>query len=207
MHKLLKKTLAAVLSAVLVVGSANAIAEPVTAQASTTTSWNFKNSSFKDLGTISSTVTVDDLTLIATSSKTMTVKADSQTVDDTEYTYCLALGGSGCTSYRAVQVPVSGNDTIKVTLMSSGSSSRSLAIADASGNQLTTLTAGTSASTESYSYSGDSGSVYLYSTGSGINIYKIQVDSYSDSSSSSSDSTLIADGWYYIKNINIRLSN
>jgi len=174
------------------------------AMASTSTSWNFKNSSFKDLGTISSTITVDGLTLIATSEKTMSVKADSQTVNGTEYTYCLALGGSGSTSYRAVKVPVSGTDTIKVTLMSSGSSSRSLVIADGSGNQLTTLTAGTSASTESYSYSGSSGYVYLYSSNSGINIYKIQVDS-NGSSSSTSSSNLIADGWYYIKNINSQM--
>ena len=57
------------------------------------TSWNFKNSGFKDLGTISSTVTVDGLSLIATSSKTMSVVANSQTVDGTEYTYALSLGG------------------------------------------------------------------------------------------------------------------
>ncbi len=150
-------------------------------------SWNFKNSSFKSLGTISSTVTVDDLTLIATSSKTMEVKADTQTVSDTEYTYCLALGGSGSTSYRSVKVPVNGNGTLKVVLKSSGSSDRSLVVADGSGNELTTLSAGTTASLETYSYSGDAGYIYLYSAGSGINIYKIQMDDAT--SSDSSDST------------------
>ena len=84
------------------------------AKASASTSWNFKNTGFKNLGTISSTVTVDNLSLIATSSKTMSVIANSQTVDGTAYTYALALGGSGSTSYRAVKVPVSGTDTIKV---------------------------------------------------------------------------------------------
>ena len=54
--------------------------------ASTTTSWNFKDSSFKNLGTISSTTTVDNLTLVATSSKTMSVKANTVTVDSTSYT-------------------------------------------------------------------------------------------------------------------------
>lgn len=154
-------------------------------EASATTSWNFKNSSFKNLGTISSSVTVDGLTLVATGSKTMSVKADSQTVDGTEYTYTLALGGSGSISYRAVKVPVSGKDTIKVVLRSSGSSARTLVISDASGNKLSTLNAGTSASLESYSYSGDAGYVYLYSAGSGINLYKIQVDSKSSGSASS----------------------
>lgn len=46
---------------------------PMTAKASDSTSWNFKNTGFKNLGTISSTVTVDNLSLIATSSKTMSV--------------------------------------------------------------------------------------------------------------------------------------
>ena len=62
--------------------------------ASTSTSWNFKNSNFKSLGTISSTTTVDNLTLVATSSKTMSVKANTVTVDSTSYTYCLAVGGT-----------------------------------------------------------------------------------------------------------------
>ena len=156
-------------------------------------SWNFKNSSFKSLGTISSTVTVDDLTLIATSSKTMEVKADTQTVSDTEYTYCLALGGGGTTSYRSVKVPVNGNGTLKVVLKSSGSSDRSLVVADGSGNELTTLSAGTTASLETYSYSGDAGYIYLYSAGSGINIYKIQMDD-ATSSSSSGSTTDTSDG-------------
>lgn len=146
------------------------------------TSWNFKNNNFKNLGSISSTITVDNLTMIATSDKTMSVNANSQTVDDTEYTYCLSLEGSGNLNYRSVKVPVNGASTIKVTLMSSGSSVRSLVIADASGTQLTTLNAGTGALTESYSYNGSAGYVYLYSSGSGINIYKIQVDDQSDSS-------------------------
>lgn len=156
-------------------------------------SWNFKNSSFKSLGTISSTVTVDDLTLIATSSKTMEVKADTQTVSDTEYTYCLALGGGGTTSYRSVKVPVNGNGTLKVVLKSSGSSDRSLVVADGSGNELTTLSAGTTASLETYSYSGDAGYIYLYSAGSGINIYKIQMDD-ATSSGSSGSTTDTSDG-------------
>lgn len=179
----------------------------LTAKAAST-SWNFKDNNFKSLGTISTTTTVDNLTLIATSEKTMSVKANTQTVGDTTYTYCLALGGSGNTSYRSVKVPVSGESTIKITLMSSGSSTRSLVVADSNGTQLTTLSAGTTASTESYNYTGSAGHVYLYSAGSGINIYKIQVDSDSSSSSGSSSSTTVtdyatlSDGWYYIKNVN-----
>ena len=155
------------------------------------TSWNFKDTNFKSLGTISSTVTVDGLTLNATSAKTMTVTANSQTVGDTSYTYCLGLGGAGTTSYRSVKVPVSGKSTVKVTLMSSGSESRSLVVADSSGTQLGTITAGTAASTESYSYTGSSGYIYLYSSNSGINLFKIQVDSSSSSTTTPTDGTIV----------------
>lgn len=169
------------------------------------TSWNFKDNNFKTLGTISSTITVDNLTLIATSEKTMSVNANTQTVEGTEYTYCLSLEGSGGLDYRSVKIPVSGASTIKVTLMSSGSSTRSLIIADGNGTQLTTLEAGTSAETKSYSYNGTAGYVYLYSSGSGINIYKIQVDEQSSSTTPSTTVTnyaTLSNGWYYIKNIN-----
>ena len=52
------------------------------------------------------------------------------------YTYCLALSGTGTTSYRSVKVPVSGSDTIKVVLRSSGSSTRNLIVADSNGKKL-----------------------------------------------------------------------
>ena len=129
----LKKVLAWGMSIVCMLAMVLA-GSPMTAKASASTLWNFKNTGFKNLGTISSTVTVDNLSLIATSSKTMSVIANSQTVDGTAYTYALALGGSGSTSYRAVKVPVSGTDTIKVTCMSSGSAARTLVVADGSGN-------------------------------------------------------------------------
>ena len=161
---------------------------PVNA-ASFSTSWNFKSSNFKSLGKISSTKTVDGLTLVATSSKTMQVKAENVTVDGTSYTYALALGGSGSTSYRAVKVPVYGKDNIKVTLRSSGSSTRTLIVADANGKKFGTISAAPTAARGSYFYSGNAGYVYLYSAGSGINIYKIQVDSVTSDSSSSSGSS------------------
>lgn len=166
---------------------------------SSSKSWNFKNSGFNKLGTISSTVTIDGLSLIATSSKTMSVKAESQTVDGTAYTYALALGGGGSTSYRAVKVPVTGKDTIKVVLRSSGSSARTLIVADASGKQLGTISAPADAAVGTYKYSGNAGYVYLYSSGSGINIYKIQVDSTGSGSGSNSGSgTQVASGDIFV---------
>lgn len=157
-----------------------------TVQAAGSTSWNFKNSDFKNLGTITANVTVSGLGLLANSSKTMTVMADSQTVSGTEYTYALALGGSGSTSYRSVKVPVSSEATIKVVLRSSGSAARTLVVADANGKQLGTMKADVAAAQATYTYSGPAGSVYLYSSNSGINIYKIQVDDRGTSSGSTS---------------------
>lgn len=180
----MKKALPLLVSALLVVVCFSSFNGYVV-DASTSTSWNFKTTSFKSLGTISSTVTVDNLSLIATSAKTMEVKADTQTVSGTEYTYCLATGGSGSTSCRAVKVPVSGVDTIKVVLKSSGSNARTLVVANSSGTQVGTITANTTASLGTFSYTGSAGYVYLYSSNSNINIYKIQVDSSGTTTSAS----------------------
>lgn len=140
------------------------------------TSWNFKNTEFKSLGTITSNVTVSGLGLLANSSKPMSVIADSQTVSGTVYTHALALGGSGSPSYRAIKVPVSSDATVKVILRSSGSAARTLVVADAGGKQLGTMNAAVAAEQASYTYKGAAGFVYLYSSNSGINVYKIQVD-------------------------------
>ena len=127
--------------------------------AATSISWNFKDTNFKSLGTISSTVTVDDLTLVATSSKTMSVKSNTVTVDSTSYTYCLALGGGGSTSYRSVKVPVSGASTIKV--IADAASTRTLVLADSNGTSLGTNSVTSTAELETFTYTGLSGYVYL----------------------------------------------
>lgn len=165
-----------------------------TVHAAGSTSWNFKNTGFKSLGTISSSVTVSGLGLVATSSKTMSVIADSQTVSGTSYTHALALGGSGSTSYRAVKVPVSSEATIKVILRSSGSATRTLVVADANGKQLGTMNAAAAAAQATYTYSGSAGSIYLYSSNSGINLYKIQVDDRGTTSSGSTSSGSTSSG-------------
>jgi len=160
-----------------------------TVEASSSTSWNFKNSNFKSLTSITSNKVVDGLGLLANSSKPMSVISDTQTVSGTTYTHSLALGGSGSTTYRAVKVPVTTEATVKVILRSSGSTARQLVVANASGELLTTLNAGISAAQASYEYKGSAGYIYLYSANSGINIYKIQVDNRGTSSSDTSGST------------------
>lgn len=187
MKNLREKILSVILSFAMVVSVLCGI--PITARAATSTSWNFKDTGFNNLGTISSNVTVNNLTLLANNSKTMSVQADSRTVSETAYTYALALGGTGSTSYRAVKIPVSGTDTIKVICRSTGTSARTLAVANAAGTQIGTITAGTVAAQGTYNYSGSAGYVYLYSTNSGISLYKIQVDSQNAASGGSTGSS------------------
>lgn len=143
--------------------------------AASTTKWIFSDSAFTDLGTISSNVTVNRLTLNANSSKTMKVASCSLSLDGTTFTKYLSLGGSGSTSYRSVKVPVNGACTIKVTLKSSGSSTRALVVADQNGNQLSTMSASSDISNGTYQYTGSGSSLYLYSSNSGINLYQIEV--------------------------------
>ncbi len=167
----------------------------------TSKSWNMSDSDFRNLGTITTTKTIDGLKLIATESKTMSVISSPAALNDISYTYCLALGGGGSTSYRSAAVSVSGTNKIKVTAKSSGSTTRTLTFVNDSGQQVGTMSCGTTLSTGEVSVTG-TGTIYIYSTGSGINIYKIQVDSTSGSGGGSSSggttdvsSAIDADGY------------
>ncbi|VUX06157.1 Uncharacterised protein [Streptococcus pasteurianus] len=133
--KTIKQVLLVLFSAILMVGMTLAGMSSLKVDASTTVSWNFKNSSFKNLGTISSTTTVDGLTLVATDSFTMQVKVKDATFSETDYTYALALSGRGDQNGKAVKVPVSGCSVIKVSFQSASSTdTRILIVADSAGN-------------------------------------------------------------------------
>ncbi len=194
--KKLRKPIALALSLMLTMTagvSTLTITSPVavaaaTSTTSTSTSWNMGNSNFKSLGTIKSNTTVDGLTLLANSSKTMQVKSETVTVGSTTYKYALALGGSGSTSYRSVSAKVSGTSTIKITARSSGSASRTLNIADSKGNVLGTISCGSSAALGSVTINYN-GTVYIYSANSGINIYKVQIDSKSTNVETTTEAT------------------
>lgn len=145
---------------------------------SSSKSWNMSNSEFKGLGTLSKSVTVDGLTIKATSSKTVSVKSAPVEVGDKTYNYCLALGGSGSEDYRAVAFDVKGEAVIKVTAKSSGSSTRTLVVAGDNGKELAEISAEPNAQTTAAAIN-YTGKVYIYSGNSGINIYKVQLDSKS----------------------------
>lgn len=145
---------------------------------SSSVSWNMGNSSFKNLGTISGDVTVNGLTIKATSAKTVNVISDEATVESNTFGYSLALGGSGSLKYRAVAFDTNGQAVVKVTSRSSGSSTRTLMVVGDDGTELGTISAKPDADIASVNIN-YSGKVYIYSKGSGINIYKVQVDNKS----------------------------
>ena len=145
---------------------------------SSSVSWNMGNSSFKNLGTISGDVTVNGLTIKATSAKTVNVISDEATVGSNTFGYSLALGGSGSLKYRAVAFDTNGQAVVKVTSRSSGSSTRTLMVVGDDGTELGTISAKPDADIASVNIN-YSGKVYIYSKGSGINIYKVQVDNKS----------------------------
>ncbi len=156
--------------------------------ASTSVSWNFSDTYFRNLGTISSTTTVNNLKLIANSSKTMSVIKSPQTLNGTTYNYCLALGGGGSMSYRAFSMGVSGTSTIKITAKSSGTTTRNLIAVNDSGTQVGNISFSSALETKSITIKG-TGNLYFYSAGSGINVYKVQVDSTDDTTSGGSGSS------------------
>lgn len=137
--------------------------------------WKFSNQGFANLGTLSKTVSVNDLTIAATEKKTVAVKSDTKTYGGTTYTKYLALGGAGKATYRSISFIVNGPCTITITGKSSGSTTRYLGIYDSNGNCYEELEFGSSLSKKSYQYTGSKQILYLCSTNSGINLYEVDI--------------------------------
>lgn len=141
--------------------------------------WNFSNAEFNSLGTISSTKTVDGLTINATSSGTVMVDASSQTIDNISFTHRLKLNGTGSANYRSLKFNITGDCTIDIYLKSANSSeNRTLRIDFGTFNsnnyQKTSATASIAKST--ISYTGEATTVYVYGTIGGVNLYGIRVN-------------------------------
>lgn len=145
----------------------------------TTTSdwWNFSDSDFAGLGTITSPTTVRGLTILATAEKSVIVDANVKNVEGVEFTSRMKLSGTGAADARTLTFPVKGTCEIEVYLVSSTSTEeRSLNVAAGSfGNVVGTLPAGTTVQKASYRYEGASTTIYLYSPKSGVNLYGVRV--------------------------------
>jgi hypothetical protein len=164
------KKLYTILAALLVVGMINA------------QDWNISDSQFNALGVLTSTTTVDGLTIYAAADKDVTIDENSKTVEGITYTHRMKSGGSGSftdptTPYgRVYAFDVDGDKEITVVLQSSNSSEdRTLAVAAGDENSVVGLldAFGADPSKQSITYTGGATTIYLYSTSSGINIYNI----------------------------------
>ncbi|WP_022749399.1 right-handed parallel beta-helix repeat-containing protein [Lachnobacterium bovis] len=179
MFKLFKKTIAVLSAACLISGAFNTVHVETVLAASVSNnsiSWNFKDNNFKYLSNISNNTTIENLTLLANATKNMSVVPETINIDSVDYTYALALRGTGSIKYRAVKFLVNGPCTIKAVIRSSGATQRQLVVANNSGKKLGTLNATTTGNLATYNYSGNKGYIYLYSNNSDVHLYKIQVD-------------------------------
>lgn len=143
--------------------------------------WNFSNPEFRNLGTITSTRTINGLTIYATATKTVVIDDNNpQEINGVTYTSRLKLGGTGNEEARMVSFHVEGECYIDIYLMSaSGSEDRILNVdKNTFGHTLTTIDAWSDVATKStYHYTGSSTTIYLYSPSSGVNLYGVQVRS------------------------------
>ncbi len=142
--------------------------------------WNFSDTQFANLGTISSTQTVDGLTIVATSDKTITIDASNKTYgENLKFTSRLKFGGTMGATYRYLCFAVKGSCTIEVYGMSGNSNTpRPIVLAkeqwdntihtwaDVPGSELSKLT---------YQYVGGSTTLYIGSGNNGVNLYGINL--------------------------------
>lgn len=141
--------------------------------------WNFSTTDFTVLeGAISTNTTVKGLTIVANSSKPVTLATSEKTINDITFTHTLKFGGSGNADYRHLSFDVTGKCTIEVYLISANTSEeRTLNIYSGSfgGTLLTTMPAALTATKQTYDYTGGASTITMGSANSGINLYAINL--------------------------------
>ena len=140
--------------------------------------WDFSTSDFNALGTITSSTTINGLTIVATSEKAVTIAEGAKTIDGHSFTHVMKTGGSGSAAARSLNFAVTGACTIEVYLISANATTeRTLNIYSGSygGTLLTTLPAATTAAKQTYAYSGGATTIHMGSANSGINFYAINL--------------------------------
>lgn len=141
-----------------------------------TIDWNF---STWDDGDITETKTIDGLTVVATSDKSVTIDASKATINGEKYTKRLKYGGTGSEDSRNLNFQVDGPCKIAVGLTSSSGDGdpRTLNIAAGTFDNIVGTLAAPAGSKEEgiYTYTGEAAKIYLYSASSGINLYYIKV--------------------------------
>lgn len=139
--------------------------------------WNFSEWEARDYTT---TETIEDLTVVATADKTITIDENGKTINDVKYTQRLKFNGKGEDDLRHVYFSVDGPCTISVGLISGSSKASDRFLNVASGtfdNVIGTMSADPSTAMEqTVQYTGaEPTKIYIYSGNSGVNIYYITV--------------------------------
>ncbi len=152
--------------------------EPPTPSSSTW--WNISDDDFKGLGSLSATIEVRGLHIVAKSGSEVIIDENSKSMDGYDFTHRLKLGGTGAVDARHLWFAVAGNCTVDIYLMSGKSGEeRFLNIATGSfGENVQEFSAGDGNAITKITYSytnGDGTNIYLYSKKSGINIYGIKL--------------------------------
>ena len=141
--------------------------------------WNFSTSEFTALtGDITSTTSVNNLTITASSDKKVTIATGAKTIEGINFTHVLKTGGTGSAAARSLSFAVTGPCTIEVYLVSANTSSErilNIYSGSYSGDPLTTMTAATTAAKQTYAYTGGATTIYMGSANSGINFYAINL--------------------------------
>lgn len=142
--------------------------------------WNFSDSEFAGLGTIAETTTVNGLTIVATSDKTVTIEQNNKTYGgNLKFTSRMKLGGTMGGTYRQLRFEAKGSCTIEVYGMSGNNSDpRPIVLAkDEWNNTLHTWenVPGSELSKLTYNYTGGAATLYIGSGRSGVNLYGINV--------------------------------
>ncbi|MDR0866185.1 MAG: cadherin-like beta sandwich domain-containing protein [Candidatus Symbiothrix sp.] len=139
--------------------------------------WNFSEAPFGEVIEYSTEITLDDLTLIPASDKTIKFTANNKSMDGFSFTHRLQLQGSGSTTANALKFAVTGACKITVYGMAANSSAtdRPLIISDGTTELFSEVLLGDVIYKKEYDYTGGAGDLYIYSGNSGLNLYMIRV--------------------------------
>lgn len=134
---------------------------------------NLSSSEYSSLGTITSNITVGDLTFYASSDKSILIKNEGVTYNGVRYNYCISFGGAGELNSRCVKFYVKKNSVIG--FLCKATQARQLVVANAGGTILANLEVGTTASIVTYNHTGNDEYIYIFCSKYTLNLYKIDI--------------------------------
>lgn len=133
--------------------------------------WNFSDNKFANIGTVTSEVSVDGLTLYPD----VEIVDKNETLNNINYTRYLDLKGKGGNEYREISFYVNGNTEITVSARSL-TEERTLQIIDNFGCVIGEVDVDSTLKTATFEYTGNPANIYVRSKKSGIRLYNIETE-------------------------------